>query len=73
MVLGLGHLSNPTRGEPRNNKDFTSGEDEIQLKIPISVNMNLISDGLELLHGTDLMAVMNNISEPLQQDDLTLR
>tara|TARA_B100001063_G_scaffold82684_1_gene77069 strand:- start:428 stop:592 length:165 start_codon:yes stop_codon:yes gene_type:complete len=53
--------------------DFTSGEYEIQLKIPVSVNMNLISDSLELLHGTDLMAVMNNISEPLQQDDLTLR
>ena len=53
--------------------DFTSGEDEIQLTTPVSVNINLISDGLEPLHGTDLMAVMNNISGPLQQDGLTLR
>ena len=53
--------------------DFTSGEDEILLITLVSVNMNLTSDGLEPLNGTDLMAVMNNISEPLQQDDLTLR
>lgn len=53
--------------------DFTSGEDEILLITPVSVNMNLTSNGLELLHGTDLVAVMNNISEPLQQDGLTLR
>ena len=53
--------------------DFTSGEDEILLKTPVSVIMNLTSAGLEILHGTDLMAVVNNISEPLQQEGLTLR
>mgnify|MGYP001458082287 CR=1 FL=1 len=45
--------------------DFTSGEDEILLITPVSANMNLTSDGLELLHGTDLMTIMNNISEIL--------
>ena len=53
--------------------DFTSGEDEILLTTPVSVIMNLTSTGLEILHGTDLMAVVNNISEPLQQEGLTLR
>ena len=52
--------------------DFTSGENEILLITPVSANMNLTSDGLELLHGTDLMTIMNNISEPLQRDGLTL-
>ena len=53
--------------------DFTAGEDEILLTKPISISTRSTGDGLELLHGTDLMAVVRNISEPLQQEGLILR
>ena len=53
--------------------DFTAGEDEILLTKPISISTRSTGDGLEVLHGTDLMAVVRNISEPLQQEGLILR